>query len=133
MSVRTVPLPEPKANLHLVNWESEVVKELDQDDMMEELVGMAKNEFDGHVSELKKMRDIGESNWSAQWPPWKVAHSIKGLALSLGLNRLSSYAKDIETLKLNIKADDIDDIIANFEALFDASIDEVKTKSNKPK
>mmetsp|Transcript_15922 Transcript_15922/g.64186 ORF Transcript_15922/g.64186 Transcript_15922/m.64186 type:complete len:132 (+) Transcript_15922:271-666(+) len=94
-------LPEPSEDLAIVDWSSETIKELREEGMYDEMIDMASGEFENHVEDLKRMKCKEREAWSS-WPPWKVAHSIKGLCLSLGFERLAKYAQSIEKLKDDI-------------------------------
>lgn len=91
----------------------------------DEMVDMANDEFQSHINELNRMKVQGEDSWGP-WPPWKVAHAIKGLCLSLSFSRVATYAKDVESLNDKIKAEDIEAIVAVFSDLFAESIKEAK-------
>uniref|UniRef100_A0A7S3K4T4 HPt domain-containing protein n=1 Tax=Aureoumbra lagunensis TaxID=44058 RepID=A0A7S3K4T4_9STRA len=124
-------LPEPDESNAVVEWESEIVTELHEDGMFEEMTTMAASEFVGHMNDLSKMKEQTKEEWE-QWPPWKVAHSVKGLCLSLGFARLAKYAKAVESLKVDIEPDDIPEIIKVMQNLFDEAMAEVKSKTNEP-
>lgn len=89
------------------------------------MVDLANDEFRSHIIELNRMKAQGEESW-VNWPPWKVAHAIKGLCLSLSFSRVATYAKDVESLNDKIKAADIEAIVAVFSELFAESIKEAK-------
>lgn len=126
-------LPLPCETLPIVDWESEIIIELQADNMFEEMVGMAQPEFAEHMANLAKMKRAGEDAvesggtaadaWGT-WPPWKVAHSIKGMCLSLSFARLADYAKAVEKLRDDIHVDQIDAIAATMTDLFERCVQE---------
>mmetsp|Transcript_15641 Transcript_15641/g.48931 ORF Transcript_15641/g.48931 Transcript_15641/m.48931 type:complete len:127 (-) Transcript_15641:335-715(-) len=122
-------VPKPDESLVLVDWESEVVKELQEDGMYGDMVTMATEEMQKHIDDLRKMQgQQGPEDWE-NWPPYKVAHSIKGLCLSLSFTRLAEYAKDVEKLKTTIEKDNLQEIIEHVDRLFTDSIDEANRSS----
>lgn len=133
-------LPVPSETLPIVDWESEIIIELQADNMFEEMVGMAQPEFAEHMTNLAKMKRAGEvavesgktaaEAWGT-WPPWKVAHSIKGMCLSLSFARLADYAKAVERLRDDILVEQIDDIVLTMTDLFDRCVQEANNAVKK--
>eukprot|EP00635_Sarcinochrysidales_sp_CCMP3193_P015483 CAMPEP_0118906870 /NCGR_PEP_ID=MMETSP1166-20130328/10572_1 /TAXON_ID=1104430 /ORGANISM="Chrysoreinhardia sp, Strain CCMP3193" /LENGTH=125 /DNA_ID=CAMNT_0006846227 /DNA_START=22 /DNA_END=399 /DNA_ORIENTATION=+ len=116
-------LPTPDDSKPSIDWDNEIVTELRSDGMYEEMVGMASGEFKSHIRDLRKMQKQAQSKWGS-WPPWKVAHSIKGLCLSLSFTRLAHYAQSVEQLKDSIELDDLQQIITEMEVLFATALEE---------
>jgi len=83
-------VPRPDESKATIDWESEIVSELRSADMYDEMVGMASEEFENHIKDLRKMQKQLSSEWGS-WPPWQVAHSIKGVCLNLSFSRLAGY------------------------------------------
>ena len=120
-------VPRPDESKATIDWESEIVSELRSADMYDEMVGMASEEFENHIKDLRKMQKQLSSEWGS-WPPWQVAHSIKGVCLNLSFSRLAGYAQSVEKLKETIEVDDLEQIISDMELLFAAALEEAKSK-----
>mmetsp|Transcript_24277 Transcript_24277/g.74910 ORF Transcript_24277/g.74910 Transcript_24277/m.74910 type:complete len:142 (-) Transcript_24277:1376-1801(-) len=124
---KMLELPCPDETKPSIDWENEIVIELKADGMYEEMIDLASGEFENHIRDLKKMLGQTPDEWG-NWPPWKVAHSIKGLCLSLSFSRLAHFAQSIEKLKEAIRLDDLPVIITTLESLFETAIQEAKKK-----
>ncbi|KAJ8606765.1 hypothetical protein CTAYLR_009563 [Chrysophaeum taylorii] len=127
-----MPLPVPNNELTVIDWTSETAAELREEGMYDEMVDMASGEFEKHVSDLKRMSGESKEEWKS-WPPWKVAHSIKGLCLSLAFERLARYAQSIEKLREDIAPGDLPEIIENMDMLFEMALKEAKSSLNEAK
>mmetsp|Transcript_2789 Transcript_2789/g.7216 ORF Transcript_2789/g.7216 Transcript_2789/m.7216 type:complete len:134 (-) Transcript_2789:715-1116(-) len=127
-----MPLPKVNESLVLVDFEAESVQELrageedGEDPIYDEMLTMAKDEFQGHIDNLKKMQKLSDpADWK-NWPPYKVLHSIKGLARTLGMERLGRYAESIERLKETIAQGDLEEIIETVEKVFAETMEAIK-------
>ncbi|KAJ1457960.1 hypothetical protein M885DRAFT_514497 [Pelagophyceae sp. CCMP2097] len=91
-------------------------------EMMAEFVADSRGEFEQAVQQLRDKAALTQDSedWKV-WHPWKIAHSVKGLAASLGIARLAAYAKSVEDLKLTIDPATAAGAAELFESLYEAT------------
>lgn len=121
-------LPRPNNELPLVAWGSEIVRELEEEQMWDEIIELAEQEFFTFMTDLRRMQQGGPDTWGS-WPPWKVVSSVRGLCQSLGFERLNHYSRAVKQLRENIRVQDLSTIIFTMESIFAVTLRRAKAGS----
>eukprot|EP00631_Chrysoreinhardia_giraudii_P002251 CAMPEP_0197422446 /NCGR_PEP_ID=MMETSP1170-20131217/15874_1 /TAXON_ID=54406 /ORGANISM="Sarcinochrysis sp, Strain CCMP770" /LENGTH=145 /DNA_ID=CAMNT_0042949781 /DNA_START=167 /DNA_END=604 /DNA_ORIENTATION=+ len=121
-------LPAANHDIPLIAWGSEIVRELEEEQMWDEIIELAEQEFFSFMKDLRRMKDANPETWRA-WPPWKVVSSVRGLCQSLGFERLNCYSRAVKQLRENIRREDLEPIIETMEAMFAITVRRAKAGS----